>query len=196
MPLLDAEPNSFPDTLFSDPAFASPGESRWWVLYTRARAEKSLARQLRARAVPFYLPLYHQTWKSRGRVRDSYLPLFPGYVFMHGDEGARIAALETNLLSSTLQVADQQRLYADLTRVERLLGGSVPVAPEDTIPPGTPVEIADGLFQGLNGIVIRRGDKTRFVVAVEFLRRGVSVEVEEWALRPLTPTVPSPDPRS
>src|SRR5262249_6831770 len=135
--------------------------------------------------VPFYLPLYRQTWKSRGRARTSYLPLFPGYVFLRGDEDARIAALETNLLCSTLPVTDQQRLADDLARVERLLGGSVPVAPEDGLCPGTPVEIAAGAFQGLRGKIIRRGNGMRFVVEVEFLKRGVSIEADGWALRPL-----------
>jgi transcriptional antiterminator RfaH len=191
MPLLEAEARTFPDTLFTDPLFADGGPGRWWVLYTRARMEKSLARQLRAREVPFYLPVYKQTWEARGRVRSSYLPLFPGYVFLYGDEDARVAALETNLLSATIPVADQRRLYDDLTRVERVLGGEVPVAPEDELPPGSPVEITAGTFQGLCGTVVRRGGQTRLVVEVEFLRRGVSIEVEEWALRPLAP-LPAP----
>jgi transcriptional antiterminator RfaH len=187
MPLLEAEPCLFPDTLFADPAFADPGAGRWWVLYTRARMEKAVARKLRGRGVSFYLPLYRQSWKANGRVRSSYLPLFTGYVFLHGDDSARVAALETNLLSATLPVPDQRRLYDDLARVERLLGGSAPVAAEDGLSPGTPVEVTAGPFQGLRGKVVRRGDRARFVVEVEFLRRGVSIEAEGWSLRPLVP---------
>jgi transcriptional antiterminator RfaH len=185
MPLLEAEPCLYPDTLFADPTLTEASAGRWWVLYTRARMEKSLARQLRAKGVVFYLPLYRQTWKANGRTRSSYLPLFSGYVFLHGDESARVAALETNLLCATLPVADQQRLYGDLTRVERLLGGAVAVTPEDGLCPGTAVEVTAGAFKGLRGKVVRRGDRARFVVEVEFLRRGVSIEAEGWALRPL-----------
>ncbi|MCI0700961.1 MAG: antitermination protein NusG [Planctomycetia bacterium] len=185
MPLLSAEPRAFPESLFSDPTSLA-ADGQWWVLYTRSRMEKALARQLRAKEVPFYLPLYEQTWKSRGRRRTSYLPLFPGYVFLHGGDSARIAALETNLLCATLPVVDQDRLFDDLNRVERVLGGSVPVNPEETLPPGTPVEVAAGSFQGLRGTVIRRNGQTRLYIEVEFLRRGVSIEVEEWALRALT----------
>jgi transcriptional antiterminator RfaH len=155
------------------------------VLYTRARAEKSLARHLRAKHVPFYLPLYRHDWRKSGRNRTSYLPLFPGYVFLYGDDDARVSALETNLLSATLPVPDQSRLYADLARVERLLGGDVPVAPEHDLSPGTPVEITAGAFSGLRGKVVRQGFETRFVVEVEFIRRGVSIQAEGWALRPL-----------
>ena len=65
----------------------------------------------------------------------------------------------------------------------------MPVAPEDELPPGSPVEITTGPFRGLTGKVVRRGGQTRLVVEVEFLRRGVSIEVEEWALRSLVPLV-------
>jgi transcription antitermination factor NusG len=186
MPLLEAEPRAFPDTLFSDPSVVGAREGCWWVLYTRSRMEKTLARQLRAQQIPFYLPTYEQTWKTGGRKRTSFLPLFPGYVFLHGDEYARLTALETNLLCSVIPVPDQDRLFNDLCRVERVLGGSALVTPETEVPTGALVAITAGSFQGLTGKVIRRGDQTRLVIEVEFLRRGVSVEVEEWALRVLT----------
>lgn len=185
MPLLEAEPRAYPDTMFSDPDALAERGGVWWVLYTRARMEKALARKLRALEIPFYLPQYEQTWKSSGRKRTSFLPLFPGYVFLFGDESARLTALETNLLCTTFRVPDQERLYADLCRVERVLGGESPVTPETELPAGTPVELTAGAFRGLSGKVVRRGDQTRLVVEVEFLRRGVSIEVEEWTLRPL-----------
>jgi transcriptional antiterminator RfaH len=187
MPLLVAEPRAFPDTLFSDPAVVADGGRRWWVLYTRARMEKALARKLRAQQIPFYLPLYEHTLTSGGRKRRSFLPLFTGYVFLFGDESDRVTALESNLLCSTIPVPDQTRLFEDLCRVERVLGGAVPVTPEMELPPGAPVEITAGAFQGLSGKVIKRGAHTRLLVEVEFLRRGVSIEVEEWTLRPLGP---------
>lgn len=187
MPLLEAEPRAYPDTLFSDPETVANSGGSWWVLYTRARMEKTLARQLRAQGVPFYLPLYEHTWKANGRKRTSFLPLFPGYVFLHGDESARLTALETNLLSSVLPVKDQERLFNDLCRVECVLGGNAPVTPETTIPAGSLVEVTSGSFKGLCGKVLRRGGETRLVVEVEFLRRGVSFEIEEWALRVLPP---------
>jgi transcriptional antiterminator RfaH len=187
MPLLVAEPRAFPDTLFTDPEALAGRSGRWWVLYTRARMEKALARKLRAQEIPFYLPLYEHALTSGGRKRSSYLPLFSGYVFLFGDESDRVTALETNLLCTTIPVTNQERLYQDLCRVERVLGGTAPVTPETELPPGTPVAITSGAFQGLSGKVIRRGAQTRLVVEVEFLRRGVSIEVEEWTLRPLDP---------
>lgn len=191
MPLLEAEPRAFPDTLFSDPTPLAAREGFWWVLYTRARMEKAVARQLRAQEFSFYLPVYENTWKANGRKRTSYLPLFPGYVFLHGDEQARVAALETNLLCTVFPVNDQERFFDDLCRVERVLGGAAPVAPETEVPAGAIVEITAGTFKGLTGKVVRRGEQTRLVVEIEFLRRGVSIEVEDWALRVLSSAAPA-----
>ena len=191
MPLLEAEPRAFPNALFSDPSIIERQPGCWWVLYTRSRMEKTLARQMRAREIPFYLPVYQHAWKTGGRKRTSYLPLFPGYVFLFGDDSARVAALETNLLCSVISVSDQSQFFSDLCRVERVLGGSAPVTPESNVPLGALVEITAGTFKGLCGKVIKRGDETRLVIEIEFLRRGVSIQVEEWALRMLPTVTPN-----
>src|SRR5438105_15606394 len=93
MPLLPMEPSLYPDDLFAGPAVAPDGAERWWVLHTRPRAEKALARKILARRLPFFLPLHHRQWRSKGRLQSSYLPLFPGYVFLRGDDDARVLAL-------------------------------------------------------------------------------------------------------
>jgi hypothetical protein len=56
VPILGEEPSLFPETLLEGPVEADPGR-RWRVLYTKARQEKSLARELRSFQIPFYLPL-------------------------------------------------------------------------------------------------------------------------------------------
>src|SRR5947209_9381129 len=156
MPLLSLEPFIHPEQLLDQPA-GVPGDDRWWVLHARPRAEKTLSRRLLDRDVPFFLPLYERHWRNRGRQFRSYLPLFPGYVFLHGDERLRTTALETNLVAQVLPVEDQRRLHADLLRVYRLISTGAPVTPEDRLGPGDPVEIIAGPFAGLEGKVLRRG---------------------------------------
>ena len=81
MPILTAEPALYPDDLFGCVREESSG-SRWWVLHMRPRQEKSLARRLHERQVPFFLPLMPNRLRIRGRVTQSYLPLFGGYLFL------------------------------------------------------------------------------------------------------------------
>jgi transcriptional antiterminator RfaH len=185
MPLLPLETSLFPEDLLTNPPGWEGGVARWWVLQTRPRAEKCLARRLLRRGVPFYLPLHQRRWRCRGRLLESCLPLFPGYVFLHGDGGARIAALETQLVTRSLPVGDQDRLHADLARVHQLVATGVPLTPEDRLLPGTPVEITSGPLAGFAGKVLRRGKHWKIYVEVEFLRRGVSAELDIETVRPL-----------
>jgi transcription antitermination factor NusG len=184
MPILAAEPSRFPDGLLADPVALADRPGRWWAVYTRAKGEKALARHLHARTVPFYLPLHTTSWRSNGRNFTSHVPLFPGYVFFHGDEDDRVTALESNVISRILEVPDQNRLWRDLRQVDRMLCAEVEVDRADVLELGQPVDIVAGPFQGLEGVLLRRGSQMRLVVEVAFLRQAVSVEVESWMVEP------------
>jgi transcriptional antiterminator RfaH len=190
MPLLPLEPFVFPDDLLTRGDDPGDPSRCWWVLHTRPRAEKSLTRQLHQRGVPFFLPLYQRQWRSRGRSFRSHMPLFPGYVFLHGDGQARLEALQTNLLVRVLPVADQEQLGTDLARVHQLIVTGLPLTPEERLEPGTRVEITSGPLAGLEGKFLRRRNQFKFFVEVEFLQRGVSVEIEAWMVRPLAAPKP------
>ncbi len=182
MPLLELETFIQPDGLLTTPILDSDLGS-WWVLHTRPRAEKTLARRFTDRGTNFYLPLYPREWKNRGRKFHSYLPLFPGYVFLCGDANARYAALETNLVANVIRVDDQDQLHCDLARVHNLLATGAPVTPEDRLEPGDPVEVIAGPLAGLEGKVLKRGKQLKFVIEVKFLRSAVSAEVESWMIQ-------------
>jgi transcriptional antiterminator RfaH len=192
MPLLPLEPYLFPEDLFESAVYSTPGPQSWWVLHTRPRAEKALARQFLARNLPFFLPLHHRQWRSRGRLQSSYLPLFPGYVFLHGDSHARVMALTTNLVANVLPVPDQTQLYTDLTRVNHLIASGSPLTPEARLEPGTPVQIIAGPLAGLEGKILRESKNLRFVVDVRLLQQGVSVEIESWMFQPLPGRLATP----
>lgn len=184
MPLLAVEPCIQPENLLDTQADVAQ-LGMWWALHTRPRAEKTLARRFVDRGARFYLPLHQRTWLKRGRRFSSYLPLFPGYLFMHGDLEDRRSALETNLVAHVIPVEDQEQLRRDLVQLHSLLTSGAPVTPEDRLEPGDPVEVIKGPLTGLEGKVIRRGKNLKFVIEVQLLRRAVSAEVESWMLQPL-----------
>src|SRR4029077_15467404 len=111
--------------------------------------------------------------------------LLPGYLFLLGNDDARLSALQTNLVIQTLTIPNQQCFQADVARVHRLLASDEPVTPEDRLGPGAKVVITRGPFVGLEGTIIRREAQLRFVVEVQLLHRGVSLEVEEWMFESL-----------
>jgi transcription antitermination factor NusG len=186
MPLLPLETFVFPPDLFTGPSSGhADGANCWWALHTRPRAEKSLARRLLARDIPFFLPLYQRQARVRGRLFCSHLPLFPGYLFLRGEGQFRLAALETNLVVRVLPVVDQDQLQKELTHVYQLVASGAPLSPEDQLQPGRRVEVTAGPLIGLEGKVLRRGKRLKFFVEVQLLQRGVSVEVESWMIQPV-----------
>jgi len=185
MPLLPMETFVFPEDLLTAPTLTSGDEERWWVLHTRPRAEKALSRKILGHSLHYFLPLCKRQWRSNGRMLCSYVPLFPGYVFLHGDADARLHTLETNLVANCLPVPNQAQLQADLLRVYQLMTSGAPSSPEERLEPGMRVEIIEGPLAGMEGTILRQGKQLKFYVAVKFLQRGVSTEVESWMIRPL-----------
>jgi transcription antitermination factor NusG len=193
MPILPLELDIYPESLLT------PGEellassladadrdNRWWVLYTLARQEKQLARRLLAREIPFYCPLIVQRTRSpAGRKRRSYVPLFPGYVFLKADDELRQAAMTTRCVSRCLPVADGPALARDLLQVRRLIHCGAPLTPEARLEPGAKVRVKSGLLEGLEGVVIRRHGEQRLLVSVAFLQRGASVLLDDDRIEPI-----------
>jgi transcriptional antiterminator RfaH len=180
MPILPRQRDCFPtDLLDADPP-ADDGGLRWVAFYTLSRREKDLMRKLEAAEVAFYAPLIRRRLKSAGgRVRDSHVPLFSGYVFSRVDDDQRRAALATNTIARWLPIVDEAALLADLRAIKRLIDTDQPLTPEARIEPGQLVRVRSGPLRGLEGTVERRHAGQRLVVAVRFLNQGASVELED-----------------
>ncbi|MCC7083886.1 MAG: antitermination protein NusG [Pirellulales bacterium] len=193
MPILAREPNVFPPDLLDfehsnctlESTKVESGASNWWVLYTRSRQEKSLARDLLQREIPFYLPLVRRRLLIRGRPVHSQVPLFTGYVFIYGSPSDRTRALMTNRISQTLLVDDGRRLQRDLRNVQHLIDRGTPLTVESRLEPNQRVRVRAGALMGLEGIVQRRKNATRIAVWINMLQQGVSVEIEDYLLEPL-----------
>lgn len=183
MPLLEAEPCQFPAELFRAPNPIERPDTSWYAIYSRSRAEKAIARHLFVHGVTFYLPMEQKVWRANGRKRTAHMPLFPGYLFLCGDKGDCVRAMESNQVSAVLPVLDSELLFRELAQVERVLGGEVTVFPETGLGVGDDVVVLDGPFRGFAGRVIDRADGRRFVVRVTFLNRGVSVPYKGWQVQ-------------
>lgn len=180
MPILEREPDIFPDDLFHG-ARCSDETEPWWALYTRPRCEKELLRRLRACEIPSYCPLIPRSFRSpAGRKRTSYMPLFRGYVFLRGDDERRGRALTTNCVARCVSVPDPDGLERDLARIWQLIEAGVPLTPEAFLTAGQRVSVRSGPLSGMEGVIVRRQGQRRLIVAVDFLQQGASVLVEDW----------------
>lgn len=178
MPILAAEPDLLPPDMFDRVAVCPPDDRRWWVAHTLPRQEKAFARQLYDAELPYYMPCDRRRTKVRNKVVLAQVPLFSGYVFVRAADGERVKLLNTKRLAGLLDVRDQEQLWMDLRRVRRVLDLGRPITVEQRLAPGTAVTIRSGPLTGMTGTVIKSNGGFQFVVAVDFLRRGISVTVD------------------
>jgi len=158
----------------------------WWALYTLARFEKKLMRQLIDIEIPFYGPTISRRYRSpQGRMRTSVEPLFPNYVFIMGDEMARFKAVSTGSVSRWMPVADSMELVTDLRQIRRLILTDSPLAPELRLQPGQKVRVKTGVFKGFEGTIIRRENEVRLLISVRYMGRGASVALDDCQLEPI-----------
>ena len=181
MPILPREPDIFPSDILESDDYGQDLGRAWWVVYTLSRREKDLMRRLAALEIPFYCPLIARKNRSpSGRVRTSYVPLFPGYVFLCATNEERQTALTTNCISRTIPVTDYETLVHDLRQIRRLIDADTPLSPESRIQPGAFVRVKNGPMTGIEGVVLKRHNGDRLLVSVRFLQQGASVALEDY----------------
>lgn len=191
MPILPKQQDIYPNDLLDVVERGAEREprvvgGRWVAFYTLSRREKDLMRKLQAAGVPFYAPMVRRRLHSPGgRVRASYVPLFPGYVFSLVDDEQRRAALATNTVARWIPIVDERMLVNDLRAIKRLIDTEKPLTPEARIEPGQAVRVRTGALRGLEGTVVKRRGAERLVVAVRFLNQGASIELEDVDLERL-----------
>lgn len=188
MPILKREVDLFPEDLLDRDDLTDCEEQTWWALYTLSRREKDLTRRLLALEVPFYSPMIARRSKSpAGRVRTSFVPLFPNYVFVYGDEAVRHSAFTTGCVSQSVLVADGAELRRDLRQFRTLIEIDAALTPEARLEPGTRVRVRTGRFCGIEGIILRRESQCRLLVTVNFLQRGASLLLEDCEVEKIDP---------
>lgn len=172
------------------PALAAGGtavERRWYAVFTLPQNEKSVAKQLALREVESFLPTYEEdrVWKNRQRVRIA-RPLFPTYLFVHIDCGQRTKVLQS---PGVIHIVGSGREHTPIpdAEIELLRSGIAGRRPEPyrELVVGKRVRIRAGSMQGVQGVVVRKGNGLRFVLALEMINQFAAIEVDAEDLDPI-----------
>ena len=168
----------FPDESSQVGANCADSSRVWWGVFTRPVCEKELAEKLRASHISTFLPMAPTS--RLGGDSERWLPLFPGYLFLFGNEAELLKALATGCVCRILPVADQDRLRTDLADLQRLLTSDVPLRLETDLGArsGELIRVTQGNWAGISGRTYDHGSESRFLVAIDFLDQGVSVPID------------------
>lgn len=156
---------------------------KWWAVYTKPRFEKKFMRQLFESQIPFFGPMISRRFRSpNGKLRLSIEPLFPNYVFIRGTEMQRYTAICTGSVSRWMPVLNPYELVTDLRQIHNLILTEAPLAPELRLQPGQKVRVRSGVFKGFEGVILRRENQVRLLIAVRYMGRGASVALDDCQL--------------
>jgi transcription antitermination factor NusG len=169
-----------------------PNGCHWYVVCVRLRYEKAAASALREKQYEEYVPLYCKRNRWSDRIKDVYLPLFPGYVFCHGDLLERPSLVTTPGVLGILRFGHSPAIVTDLEieSIRTAINSGLYAEPWPYLRDGQRILIEHGALTGLEGILISLKNRWRVVLSIEALCRSIALEIDrEWA-------VPIPSPRS
>jgi transcription antitermination factor NusG len=153
---------------------------KWYAVFTLPQNEKAVVRHLAMREVESFLPTYETTkvWKNRQRVR-TVLPLFPTYLFVHIDRHQRSRVLESpgviHIVGNNREQVPVPDAEIDLLR-SGIRGRNM--EPFRELAVGKKVRIKSGSMEGVQGVLVRRGNGLRFVLAFEMINQYAAIEVD------------------
>jgi transcription antitermination factor NusG len=161
-------------------------ELRWFAVYTCANHEKRVADQLRERCVDYFLPLYEceRRWKDR-RVKLQ-TPLFPGYVFVRVTLHDRLRVLQTPGIVRLVSFGGHPAPLPqeDIQAIQDCLSHGLQVEPHPYLRVGRRMQVKSGPLQGLEGVIVRRKNRSRFILSFDLLQRAVAIEMNAIDLQP------------
>ncbi len=163
-------------------------EYSWFIAYTYPKAEKKVYSSLLRSGVNAFLPLTTQKRVWSDRVKLVEVPLFSSYVFVESSEQKLPVLSEINGISKFVRfnkeyaIIKREEIRAIKTFVEK--GKNVEVY-QDGLQEGQEVKVKQGPFIGLQGVLVRKGRKSRFIIEVEGLDRFISVDIPSKHLVPL-----------
>ena len=167
------------------PKSIEPLEAPWYAVWTRSRAEKSVADQLDRKRIEVFLPTIQRwsRWKDRKKMVD--WPLFPGYCFARFDPRGALDVLKcvgvATIISFDGKLAPIP--HAEIEAIQLVVASELQYDPCPLLHEGDIVEVIHGPLKGVTGRLISKGPTTTLVVSIVMINRAVAVKLDAADVR-------------
>lgn len=159
---------------------------QWFAAYTVPNHEKRVARQLRERTIPYYLPLYDSIRQWKDRKTRLKMPLFAGYVFVQMSLQDRLRVVQVPSVIRLVGFGGEPAAIpeAEIAAIRTCLDHNCSVEPHPVLQAGRRVRITRGPLMGIEGVLVRRKGTSRLVLSVGLIASAVAVEVNVDEIEP------------
>jgi transcription antitermination factor NusG len=153
----------------------------WYAIYTKSRHEKVVAEELWQREIEVFLPLRNVVSRWKDRRKEVQFPLFPGYLFVRTDIQRR--RLDILKVPSVVRIIgfNNEPAPVDALQIEAvktLVFSKLPYDPFPEMVVGDRVRVRRGPLRGLDGYLIEKKSRFRFVITVDLIQQAVSCEID------------------
>ena len=169
-------------------AVASPGDTMgkrdqqwpWFAILARTGRERNATLLLENTGYECYLPVSKLVRKWSDRVKETEVPLFPGYFFCRMNPHNRLPVLTTPGVMQIVGVGktpvavEEQEIAA----IQCAGKSGIPIMPWPYMEVGHLARIKEGPLKGLTGIVVKVKSIAKLVLSVSLLQRSVAVEID------------------
>ena len=173
----------------TQPNAAVMAQSKWYVIQTLPRHEKSVNNQLQMGGVRTVLPVAREVHKWSDRRQEVSVPLFPCYLFaqMSDPDSERIRLLRTSgvvgFVGPRRQACPVPTHQVENIRCLMELSPGYRAHPYVNI--GQRVRVRDGALKGIEGVLLKIGDDQSLILSVDLIYKSVAVRIEGYAVEPI-----------
>jgi transcription antitermination factor NusG len=152
----------------------------WFALRVKSRHEQIASTVLSGKGYESFLPSYRIRRRWTDRIKETELPLFPGYVFCRMATADRLPVLMSTGVVGIVGIgkAPEPIEEREIATIRAVLQTGLAALPWPFVHPGDSVRVECGPLRGVQGVVESVKDHKRLVVSVTLLQRSISVELD------------------
>ncbi len=156
-------------------------ETKWYAVYTKSRHEKVVAEELWQKQIECFLPLQQRYSKWKDRTKLVQFPLFPGYLFVHTDMRRR--RVDILKVPSVVRIVGFNGTPEPIPNeqvqgVKNLVFHQMRFDPHPYLHAGDRVRIIRGPLRGVEGILLEKKNRYRFVLSIDLIQQSVACEID------------------
>lgn len=154
-------------------------KTNWYVAYTYPNAEKKIKKALTKYGISAYLPLRKVARQWSDRVKKLEVPLFPNYIFVNISDREYWKVLEMPGVVRFLTSDGKPSLISikEINAIKIIESGDFEITEEESFEVGNKVVVTDGVLSGLEGVLIDRKGKRKFLLSLVNFGKIISLTV-------------------
>lgn len=147
----------------------------WFALYTKSRHEFKAEEHFNKTGIINYLPSVTKIKQWSDRKKKIKEPVLRGYIFIYATETERLEALEHYSVTRCVHDLGRPAVIPDwqIENLKRMLQYKSDYFIKEGLVSGTMVEIIEGPFSGVIGVVYSGSEGKSIAVSIELLNRSV-----------------------